>query len=249
MNAAKRTMLLLLVFLIGLGLAGPARADAILFYSGDYDPTGATGPFDHLLNVRFGSFGAVDAYENFIVPPGQTWSVHSLFSNDLALKIAGITSADWSIRTGVSVGAPGTVIDSGTSPVTITPTGRTFPGQKEYTFEVDNLDVTLGPGTYWFNVTPVGSITEGNFFITNTFGLNAVGSDVPGQQFRDPGKSGPFGNANDFSFFSPTDFNLLSAGVIGLQAETPEPATALLFGLGVAGLTGYCWRCQQLARA
>jgi hypothetical protein len=88
-------------------------------------------------------------------------------------------------------------------------------------------------------------------FITNTFGLHAVGSDVPGQQFRDPGFGlMPFENANDFSFFSPTEFNLLSAGVVGNAITVPEPSPVLLLGLGATGLAGYWWRRRPgLSRA
>jgi hypothetical protein len=199
-------------------LVAPARAHAnILFYGGDFEP-GSPGN-GVLANEHNTSVSLANVYQNFIVPAGQIWNVTSLFSNDLLTAGTTIASADWSISTGVSSGNPGTLFAGGNSPVTITPTGRTAFGDVEYTFEVMGLSVLLSPGTYWLDVTPVGT-GSGRSFNSNTLGLNAVGSDTAFDQFFN---SPPFSD-----FYTPTlpPFANFSDGVGG--SIVPEPTSLTL---------------------
>jgi hypothetical protein len=242
----RRYPCLLALALVLAGASAVRGADIVLFYGGDLDPFNPNA--NALANERNTAIGRSNVYQNFIVPTGQTWGVHSLFSNDLvapdnnsALPV--FTSADWSIRTGVSAGNSGSVVASGTSPVIVTPTGRTLFGMTEYNFDVLGLNITLGPGMYWMNVTPVDSGT-GRSLNSDTQGLNAIGSQVTGQQFWDSPGTLPTGFGQTFanSFqpgaTTPGD-DRFSDGIDGQIVSIPEPGTLLLTGIGLAGLLGY----------
>src|SRR6266513_920203 len=105
-------------------------------------------------NTSLGSGQFASVYDDFIVPsPG--WSVTSVFSDNLANT--NVTGALWEIRQGVSEGNGGTLIASGmTMTPVVTPTGRSGFGFLEYMIEVIGLNVSLPPGIYWLNVTPIG---------------------------------------------------------------------------------------------
>jgi hypothetical protein len=202
-----------------------------LFYGGDFDPNhlGTSG----LANERNTVVTQSSIYQNFVVPVGQTWTVTALFSNDLVVPTSW-TSADWSIRTGVSQGNGGTVVASATgAAVTVTPTGRSGFGLAEDNFTVSGLSVTLGPGTYWMNVTPVDS-GGGRSFNSNTFGKNQVGSDIPNDQFWDSSFFNVhFTNANNAGFFP--DF---SDGVIGTVSTTSVAIAVVHVGTDETGAFG-----------
>jgi uncharacterized protein (TIGR03437 family) len=81
-----------------------------------------------------------------------------------------VTQASWEIRTGMSAGAPGTVVASGIDAATQT----LDPLTGTYRIQVNGLQVRLGAGTYWLSVSPVG-LTSGQSYVGATLGANAVG--------------------------------------------------------------------------
>jgi hypothetical protein len=195
------------------------------WYNGDFN--GVNG----LANERNTVVSQAAVYDDFNVPAGDVWNLVAVFSDNLFSAMT-VTAADWEIRTGVSEGNAGTLIASGTtnSPV-ITLTGRGGFGLQEYMVEVTGINITLPPGTYWLNVTPVGDGT-GRSFNSTTSGVNCVGT--------------PCGN-NQNAFFNSTFFGTnftstanegqpydYSMGVIGTIA--PEPATWALLTCGVGAL-------------
>jgi hypothetical protein len=224
----------------GVNFHSPQAPPGSLFYGGDFDPSNPNA--NALTNERNTQVSQSNVYQNFIVPAGQHWNVSSLFSNNLVTQGTPFVAADWSIRQGVSSGNGGTLVAGAmNAPVTITPTGRSGFGLVEDSFSVNTPGLTLGPGTYWMNVTPVGT-GSGRSFNSNTFDLNKVGQDIANQQFlNSPFFGANFENTNDFGTFPN-----FSDGVIGtLQGAgggVPEPSTLALFAIGGAGLLVRRWR-------
>jgi hypothetical protein len=98
--------------------------------------------------------------------------------------------------------------------------------------EVTGLTITLAPGHYWLNVTPVGNGT-GRSFNSTTSGANCVGTPC-GSDFSAFFNSTYFG-----SYFTNTCDNDpclggFSNGVIG--TVVPEPATVALLIGGIGAL-------------
>jgi hypothetical protein len=198
-----------------------------LWYNGDFD--GVNG----LSNERNTVVTQAGVYDDFNVPSGQMWNVTGLFSNDLANTV--ITGADWEIRQGISEGNAGTLIASGTtSTPVVTLTGRSGFGYLEYNVLANGLNLTLGPGTYFVNVTVVGN---GNFGTNRAFNSTTSGANCIGT---------PCGN-NMNAFFNSTFFgafftstaneglpNDFSNGVVG--TVVPEPATVALLTCGLGAL-------------
>jgi len=172
-------------------------AGSCLFYGGDflYNPLYPPDIPNALANestieVPGVPYGAA-TWVPFTVPAGETWFVTGLFSNNLATygvldQGAEPTSvAYWSINEGLFAGNGGTVVDSGTSPATSTPTGRAAFGQSEYTIQVNGLRVTLTSGTYWMIVVPICTNTadpycEGVFFESDVEYLNTTPTNAFG---------------------------------------------------------------------
>ncbi|HEY6292148.1 MAG TPA: hypothetical protein VI455_11405 [Terriglobia bacterium] len=175
--------------------AGPC-----LFYGGDFvlNPVGpsiANGlANENTTSVSGTPYGAA-AWVPFTVPAGQIWDVKGLFSNNqstygvLDQGVEPLAVAYWSINQDVFAGNSGTVIASGTSPATSTPTGRGAFGLNEYTVQVTGLSVTLTSGSYWMIVIPICTNTAdpycgGVFFESdaeyiNTTPKNAFGPPEP----------------------------------------------------------------------
>jgi hypothetical protein len=176
-------------------------AGECLFYGGDFlfDPLYPSSLPNALANentllIPGTPYGAA-TWVPFVVPAGQAWAVTGLFTNNLAeygvldQGVEPTSVAYWSINQEVFAGNAGTVIASGTSPATSTPTGRSAFDDTEYTIQVTGLSLVLTPGTYWMAVVPICSnpanpYCDGIFFESdveylNTTPTNAFGPAEP----------------------------------------------------------------------
>jgi hypothetical protein len=220
-----------LAFLVLAILAAPAPGRATtLWYNGDLNLTNVLSNQITLPST----YSTV--YDDFIVPSGTSWNINTVWSNNLLSSgdSSGITQAQWEIRSGVSAGNGGTVVKSGTGAATVTATGHNVGGWNghEYTVQVNGLNVSLGPGTYWLSVCPIG--VDGLSQITLTSGANAVGQP-PGND------SNSFLNSNSYNFKSIVEYygggqRDFSMGIGG--TPVPLPPSLLLLGSGLLGLAG-----------
>src|SRR6266478_4254707 len=191
----------------------------ILWYNGDFN--GVNGLANE-ENTAIGSGEFASVYDDFNVPAGG-WTVGAVFSDNLSSTT--VTGATWEIRQGISEGNGGTLIASGmTMTPVVTPTGRSGFGFTEFMVEVTGLNVSLSPGTYWLNVTPIGDLS-GRSFDSTTSGANCVGTPCGNNQ-------NAFFNSNFFgaNFTStsnegqPTDFSMGVNGTTGCPGSpTPTP--------------------------
>lgn len=217
-------------------LANAQCPSGCLFYGGDFDPNnpnanGLANENDAIVHGK--PYGAA-AYQNFIIPSGQTWNISGLFSNDIMFLSP--PNAYWEIRSGVSEGNGGTLLASGTGSDSYHLKGQF----EEYTNTVSGLNLTLDSGMYWLTVLPDAPDQQGRSFNTNTFGLNAVGTQVSDRQFfNSPFFSFTFTNADNLGVF-PT----LSSGVLG--TEVPEPCSILMLASGLLGVARvFRRRCSE----
>jgi hypothetical protein len=236
-NSYYSKFLLVIALFAVTSLSTFARADFILFYGGDFEPSNQNA--NALANendaiVGGNPYGAA-TYQNFIIPAGHTWNIQSLFTNNLSDLTP--TTGYWELRTGLSEGNGGTLIASGTaggSSFTWDPTSRSGFGYNEYTAHVHDLSITLSSGQYWMSVVPQAPNQTGRSFNTNTFTRpNGVGTEIDNQQYFDSSFFGSnFGNANEQGVFP-----IFSSGVDGFEG-TPEPSSLILLGSGVLGIAG-----------
>jgi hypothetical protein len=213
-----------------------------LFYGGDflYNPLypNVANALANEDSTEIGGapYGAA-TWVPFTVPSGQTWEVTGLFTNNLSeygvldQGTEPLSVAYWSINEGVFPGNAGTVLASGTSPATSTPTGRAAFDDIEYTIQVTGLSITLGPGSYWMAVVPICTNTydpfcEGTFFLSDVEYINTTPTNAYGP--AEPVDSAFFDSSFFGSSFSPTNgeagacfaegCDAFSAGVLGRKA-------------------------------
>jgi hypothetical protein len=229
-NFAARAGLLVLALTAAFGFNTSVRAQALpgsLWYGGDLNHINGLANEN---NDGLGSGNFAHVFGDFIVPTGQTWNVTGVYSNDYNSYPTQVTAVEWSIRQGITPGNGGTLIAGGTV------TGNNFQvlfhnpgdfGYTEYSINAINLSgISLTAGTYFLNVTPIGS-GSGRSFVSDTSGTGCIGQ--------------PCGNTSnsffDSNFFGanyqptsaqsqPGDFSM------GVQGSIPEPATWALLGLG-----------------
>jgi hypothetical protein len=218
--------------------AGGAKADSTLWYNGDFDGN------DALRNQQISSSSFSYVYDDFIVPGGQTWTLNSVFSNNL-IDTTGVTSAYWEIRSGVMSGDGGNLLYSGTDSATQAPTGGSGFGLTEYTITADvsgaSPPVILTAGTYWLAVAPI--LSDGFFsYASTTSGANAIGMPPgnDGNSFVNSTFFGtPYEPASDFVPNPNTGLADFSMGVTGIAiSSVPEPSTLVLGLLGTLTVFG-----------
>ena len=208
-------------------------AAACLFYGGDFEdnpvgPTLANGVANEdTLGVAGSPYGAA-IWVPFTVPKGQTWMVSGLFGNNFSTY--GVldqapnqptSAAYWAIQEGIEPGIAGTIVASGTSAATATPTGGSAFELNEYTIEVQGLSVTLSAGTYWLAVVPLCTNTgdpycDGVFFLADTEYINTTPKNAYGP--AEPLYSSYFDAAYFGYSYAPTNGPLGGAGGIGGDA-------------------------------
>ena len=210
-----RTAIALCVF---FSISLPAAAGT-LWYTGDFD--GQAGYANRTNTTGLSSVPMAEMFERFDVTDAGGWNMTAIWSDDF--NGTG-TLADWSIRTGMGTNNGGTVLFSGTSPLTVTPTGRGYVTDSqtnlEYQFEVTGLSIYLPQGEYWLNVTPYSQSDVG---ISSTVGSNAVGTPVGS---ADPGLWWWSYGYKNYEFQS-RGFSMGVAGTV-----VPEPSSLLLTGAG-----------------
>jgi hypothetical protein len=235
------------VLLVWAACSAPAQA-ATLWYNGNLDNR------DSWINqTSSASPGGLDGrtYDDFVVPAGHTFTIASVYSNDLESPFFSYTTttASWQILTGVSTGNGGTVVASGDGATTPTATGRTSTTlfspftATEYTIAVSGLSVVLNPGTYWLSVTPDTDGADAYWYNDTTSGASAVGTP-PGNDGNSYWSSAYLG----YSFASVGtlegggnwDFSM---GLTGASAAipTPEPSSVTLIiaaGFCLAAMVG-----------
>ncbi len=226
----KIWILLPLLTLLLSNTARPASASH-LWYNGDFDDSNA------LANVIGGGFPDARVFDDFTVTDKTGWHITSLWSNDL-MNYTDATQANWTIRSGVSLGNGGTIIASGTDTITQTATGRSRFGTNEYTVRVSALSIDLTSGTYWLQVTPLGSGFDYSRCST-TMGANSIGTPAgnDGNSYFTASQSGiDFRAASDYLGRRFSDFSMGVDGNVIVAPAVPEPGNvALLAGIGIVG--------------
>jgi hypothetical protein len=207
-------------------------AYSCLFYGGDflYNPllpsiANALANEDTVV-IPGTPYGAA-TWVPFTVPAGETWNVLGLFSNNQATYgvldqgVEPTSAAYWSINEDVFAGNAGTVVASGTSAATSTPTGRAAFGLNEYTIEVTGLGVTLSSGTYWMAVIPICSNSanpycSGVFFESDVEYINTPPANAYGP--AEPLDASFFDSSYFGVTFEPTNGFVGACGGIGCDA-------------------------------
>jgi hypothetical protein len=216
--------------------ASGARATETLFYAGD--PVIAFALPDAATNVVQPGWATCLLYKGFTVDDPLGWRVTDLWSNDFLvggtlLQPFAPTQAVWSIRSGMRQTIPGTLVASGTSHLTISPTGfANWGNHPAFTISVPGLAVDLSPGDYWFQLSPIGRYRDesGNTIdeagiCPMTLGMNSIN---PSQ--RDLGGALFYQTATGSSVNYASLHRNYSMGVSGLRLTNaiPEPSTVCL---------------------
>jgi hypothetical protein len=229
------------------GAGSTVGSDGILPFTNWYN--GDLNHVNGLANERDDSLGLGEyahVFDDFIVPNGQTWNVTGVYSNNYN-NMTGLTGVEWSIRQGITTGNGGTLIASGTN------TGNNYqvlfhnPGDFGYTeFSVNALNlsgISLTAGTYFLNVTPIGS-GNGRSFTSDTSGAGCIGNPCGnnGNAFFDSNFFGanyqPTGTQGQ-----PGDFSM------GVQVAEPEPPPWAMMAMGAVVLIGVQQLCRRRKKA
>ena len=214
-----------LVLAVALALgAHPARGQ-VLYYGGD--PDFVVGAFASWVNNANNPFNQV-AFDDFVVGPGQTWTVSELFGRVNEQSVSPpLSTLFWEVRTGmVDGGSTGTVVASGS--------GAPTRVGNEYTIAA--APFALGAGTYWLTIyadLAAADPSLGPFFGPyGTVGVNAVNAPGDGTALWLVGADAS--NVGGFTLGLPSD---LAYGVRGLSVSAvPEPGAWALLATGLLPL-------------
>ncbi len=164
--------------------APPSLCNPCAFYGGDLNPSDPNAAGfsneDTVLVPGSSTYAAID------VPNNGRIKVTGILFNVQADANFDPHTASYDVRTGVTEGNGGTSIASGTGAIQVATTGRDFFGINEFTVLVKIPTLRIGPGEYWFNITPQctngatdGSCSVGRIFLSNTTqNTNAVLGDA-----------------------------------------------------------------------
>jgi hypothetical protein len=152
----------------------PSLCEPCAYYGGDLNTTDANAAGlsdENTLLIPGGS----STYAAIVVPNNGWIGVTGILFNVQADVNFDPNTAAYDVRTGISEGNGGTSIASGTGTISVASTERNFIGLNEYTVLVKIPTLYIGPGEYWFNVTPQctngatdGSCSVGRIFLSNT---------------------------------------------------------------------------------
>ena len=234
-RAASLALALIAAFAFNPRMSAQALPGSI-WYNGDRNHTnGLANERDDSLG--FGQYAHV--FDDFKVTDSPGWHLTSLYSNNIMNYSTSTTAVEWSIHQGITEGNPGTTVASGTS-TDFAITVHHVDEFTEYTVRVLGLNINLAPGTYFLNVTPIGS-GNGRSFTSDTSGAGCIGNPCGnnGNAFFDSNFFGanyqPTGSQGQ-----PGDFSM------GVQSfsEVPEPPPWAMMAMGAVVLIGV----QQLRR-
>jgi hypothetical protein len=225
--------ILLAATFIATATATVARAGT-LFYGGDtsyFFQNYAWGEYNDTNTANNDNF---QAYDDFTVPVGQTWTITSLFANVGDPAYSPSLAANWFVRTGMTATSLGTLVAEGTDlPGTISNVGAGALINGNLTSETLTISlpsplVLQGGQTYWLALQPISRSTYHTFVGGTTSNANAVGGPLDNFNY-----SVSAGNIQALNFD-------LSAGIGGTSApaSVAEPAPLALLGVGVLGLAG-----------
>lgn len=146
----------------------PAYCKPCLFYGGDFSPQ---APKANALFNGYSEVAEGQVYVPFTVPTGHTWTVTGALANILtnATSLQPVTTP-WSIWTGLSQGQAGTQVGGCRNNATMSPTGRTAFGYKEYTILIkftQSCTVQLTAGTYWLTLMPQNTVNYFLFYLSD----------------------------------------------------------------------------------
>ena len=198
----------LFAFALCLLSMGGARAQFV-WYNGDRNAVDSI-----FATSTDGNVGAV--YDDFNVTDSMGWDVTGV-SGDFRLP-DDVTSASWEIRSGMSAGNGGTVVESGTSSsLTLTEVAPANSHGVLYQVSVTGLNFTLGPGTYWLSIVPDSDVAG---YLVTTSGANAIGT--------------PAGNDGN-AFYTETSLGIPVDGTTPFESTTTVASDLQDFTLGVTG--------------
>jgi hypothetical protein len=168
--------------------------------------------------------------------------------NDVQVALSGVGGSynpdgSFSLGLGTQLGGSSTLIGSGSLP--FSPNGNTT----SQLFDFSNLDITLGPGTYYLDFSGANAAIDYAQPLLSTYG--ALGTQFacdPTEQAcsistswdTESNKFGPY--AVDLNGTADTSYDepAFTSNAIGLRrpAVTPEPSTLILSATGLLALAG-----------